>query len=261
MNILSEETSVDTKGIKVKSLYKAITLLDHFDLENPERGIKELAQLTGMLNSSVYNILSTFQVCGIIEKSTTTGKYRLGKKILELSSVMSATDDIKQVVKPLLDALAEETRETVFFGYPAGTDVMYVDASFPRDAHFARSVAGVKAEMYCTSIGKAMLAFMGEELFQQVVDKGFTAYTPYTLTNADALRKDLEETRARGYAIDNMEHEYGIRCVGVPLCNKKGTIFGAISISGPSLRVMDDKLHFFAERLMATAAQITKNLR
>lgn len=246
--------------IKVKSLYKAMKLLELFTIHHPERGVKELAELSGMLKSSVHNILVTFQACDIVEKNPATGKYRLGKKILELNSVLANNDDIRKIAKPIMDRVAEECRELILFAYPAGTDVIYAESSCPRDMRLTRSISGVKAEMHCTSIGKAMLAFMGAEAFQRVVEKGLKSYTPYTLTRADALASDLEATRGRGYAIDNMEHEYGIRCVGVPIHAKSGEVVAALSISGPSLRIMDEKLAFFARQLRDAAGEITNTL-
>ena len=252
-------TDLDT-GVKVKSLFKAVKLLELFTTSHPERGIKELSDLTGMLKSSVYNILSTFQVCGVIERNPTNGKYRLGKKLMEFYNVLANSDDLKKHAKTIMDRICETCRETVFLAYPSGTDIIYAEASHPREMRLSRSISGVRAEMYCTGVGKAMLAFMGPEALQQVVASGFTAYTPYTLTQADALARELEAIRNRGYAIDNMEHEYGIRCIGVPIFNQAGEVIAGMSISGPSLRIMDEKIDLFASQLLAGAKEIANSI-
>lgn len=241
---------------KVKSLYKAIKLLDHFTFDNPERGIRELADLSGMLKSSVHNVMQTLQLCGIIEKGSVAGRYRLGYKLLELGNVLMTNDEAQRVVKSFTDRLAEECGETVYYAVPYGPEIIYLECSHPKGIQFTRSVLGVKAEMHCTSLGKAILAFSGEELLRQALGVGLRRYTPYTITDEAALRRELEKIRERGHAVDNMEHEYGIRCVGVPVRDRRGDVVGAISISGPSLRVMDDKLAFFAERLHAAAKEL-----
>ncbi len=246
---------------KVKSLYKALCLLDYFDSDHPERGIKELSDLSGMLKSSVYNVVSTFQMCGFIEKNNSSGKYKLGKKILTLSNVLYSTDPTKAIIKPYMDKIAEECLETVYLAFPSGTEIIYVEGSYPPGVLYARSIVGVKAKMYCTGIGKAILAYSDEELVQSVVDQGLEAFTSFTLSDEKALREDLEKTRQRGYSIDNMEHEYGIRCIGVPLHNSSGHLLGALSISGPSLRVMDDKVAFFAEKLQEATNEIKTLLK
>ena len=252
---------METDDAKVKSLYKALKMLELFDRENPERGVMELARLSGMLKSSVYNIISTFAKCGYVEKNQRTGKYRLGLKILELSNVLQNNDETSRVIKPFMDNIAESCNETVYFAIPSGPEVIYIDASHPKGMTFTRSVVGVKVKMYCTSVGKAMLAFLGEDLVMEVVALGMKPYTPYTLTNEEALRRDLEETRRRGYSIDNMEHEYGIRCVGAPVRNQRGDVIGALSVSGPSLRVMDEKVQLFSQRLVGAAREMEAILK
>ncbi len=245
----------------LKSLYKGLKLLDHFDATHPERGVKELADLSGMLKSTVYNILNTLQLCGFLEKSAAAGKYRLGRKILELNSVLVSVDETRRIIKPFMDRLAEDCNETVYFAQPHGLEVSYIDSSEPKSALGTRVIAGVRAEMYCTGLGKAMLAFLGEDVIREVLAQKKTAYTPYTLTDEQALLHELEETRRRGYAIDNMEHEYGIRCVAMPLRNHQGRLFGAISISGPSLRITDEVIVQFAEKLAAAAQAIQTQIR
>ena len=242
---------------KVKSLYKAVKLLDFFTPDTPERSLKELADLSGMLKSSVYNVMQTLMLCGVIEKGGGAGRYRLGIKLLEFTNVLMSNNEARKIIRPFIEALAEECNETVYYGIPAGSEVVYIDsANPPKGMPFARTVVGIKAELYCTGIGKAMLAFLGDDFVQTVIDNGLKAYTPYTITNPNALLHDLEETRKRGYSIDNMEHEYGIRCVGVPLRNRFNRIVGALSISGPSLRIMDDKLTAFAASLLRMANEI-----
>ena len=241
---------------KVKSLYKAVKLLDFFTPENPERGIKELADLSGMLKSSVYNIMQTLCLCGVIEKAATAGRYRLGNKLLEFTNVLMSNNETRKIIKPFIETLAEDCHETIYYGIPSDMEVIYIDSAHPKGMQLARTVVGIKAEMYCTGIGKAMLAFLGDELLEKVIANGLKAFTPYTITNPNVLRHEMEEIRKRGYSIDNMEHEYGIRCIGAPLRNRVGRIIGAVSLSGPSLRIMDDKLTQFAQKLLAMAVEV-----
>src|SRR5690606_14834436 len=108
---------------------------------------------------------------------------------------------------------------------------------------------GVKAPMYCTGIGKAMLAYMPQDAVEQIVDGELKAYTENTITEKEALLQDLREIVARGYSIDNMEHEFGIKCIGMPLRNQKRQVVAGISISGPSLRFDDQKIQTYALHL------------
>ena len=135
----------DLDGIKVKSLHRSLTILEYFDRDHPERGISEIVRASGMLKSTVYNIVSTFTKCGYLEKNPATGKYRLGTKILELSNVFQNSDEKPKILKPSMDRLAEECNATVYFAIPAQAEAMYVYSSHPKGMTFTCTVVGVKA--------------------------------------------------------------------------------------------------------------------
>ncbi len=246
----------DAGKAKVKSLYKALKLLELFDREHPERGITDIVRESGMLKSSVYNIVSTFSQCGYLQKNKRTGKYHLGLKILELGNVLQNSEESPKILKPYMDEVVEQCSETVYFAIPSETEAIYLSASHPKGVGFPRSVIGVRVKMHCTGVGKAMLAFFGEDFARRIAGEGLNAYTQNTITDEAALLEDLRATRLRGYAIDNMEHEYGIRCVAVPVRNAGGEVMGALSISGPSLRIMDDRIAFLAGLLMEVSARV-----
>lgn len=248
------------EGIKVKSLYKAIKLLDYFDIENPERGISELAQLSGMHKSGVHNVMTTYEACGFVVQNPETSKYRLGLKILELSNVLNHDDVFSHIIRPIMEEIAEQTRETVFLATPYGTQIIYREAAFPSHSISVRAIKGVVAPMYCTSIGKAILAFKPQSLAEEIIAQGMHSFTPNTITDPDAFREELMKIRTQGYAIDNMEHEYGIKCVGVPIRNGAGEVIGAISVTGPSLRFTDEKIHEYAQLLIERARNIRERL-
>lgn len=248
------------ESVKVRSLYKAVRLLDYFSPAHPERGISELAELSGMLKSSVYNIMSTYEACGVVEKNPKTSQYRLGLKILELSNVLSQDDVFWEIIRPYMEELTEQTGETVFLATPYGTNIIYREAAFPNHSISVRAIKGVVAPMYCTSLGKAILSCMKSEQVEQVIQAGMEVFTPYTITSPQAFRDEIEKIRLQGYAIDNMEHEYGIKCVGVPISNGNGQVIGAISLSGPSLRFSEEKITEYANLLIDRSHRIRNRI-
>ena len=248
------------EGVKVKSLYKAIKLLDFFNSAHPERGVSELAELSGLLKSSVYNIMSTYEACGVIEQNPQTSQYRLGLKILELSNVLSQDDVFWQIIRPFMEELSKRTGETVFLATPYGHQIIYREAVFPTQSISIRAIKGVVAPMYCTSLGKAMLAYMNAEQIESVIAEGMEPFTPNTITEPQAFREELKIIHDQGYSLDNMEHEYGIKCVGVPIRNSQNDIIGAFSLSGPSLRFNDDKVLEYANLLQENARLIKTRL-
>jgi DNA-binding IclR family transcriptional regulator len=241
---------------KVKSLYKAVKLLDYFTNEFPERGISELSELSGLLKSTIHNIVTTFEQAGFLEKNPATNKYRLGMKILQLSNNLYASHDLRRILRPFLVKFCDYSRETVYLATPSGGEVIYIDAIFPLGGTPGRSVIGEKAPLYCTGVGKVIMAGLPDREIDQIMAQEMIAYTPYTIVDTQALRKELEKIRIQGYAIDNMEHEYGIRCIAVPIKNMKGITVAACSISGPSLRFSDARIGEYAQVLLAAAGEI-----
>lgn len=251
--------TANSEGIKVKSLYKAIELLCCFDSVHPERGITELAELTGNNKSSVYNILSTFEVGRLVKKNPETGKYSLGSKVLELASVYSAGNSLENVMRKRITELSIATGENVYLAIPEKTKVVYV-LSACSNAFGVENLRGRIADMYCTGIGKAMLAFSPEDVIREVVSLPLTRHTPNTICTSAELLKEIGEIREQGYAVDNMEHEYGVKCVGVPIFNASGHLVGGMSITGPSLRFTPAKILEYAQLLMETAASVKYQL-
>ena len=121
-------------------------------------------------------------------------------------------------------------------------------------------MTGVTAPPYCTGIGKAMLAFAHEEVINRVEEGGMEPFTHNTITNGEKLREELGQIRQRGFSIDNMEHEYGVKCVAVPIRNKEGAVIGAYSISGPSPRFNADRIKRLASSLQNMAKQVKNQL-
>lgn len=244
------------EDIKVKSLYKAIQLLNYFSVERPELGVSELAKLSGLGKSTVFNIVDTLVHCRILAKAESNSKYRLGIKILELSSNIYLTNDLRNTVRPYLEKISAKCNESVYFGIMENTEVLYLDTIYPQGMVSGHSIIGYKAPLYCTGIGKALLAFQPEKVVDRVIESGLKQFTPYTITDRQELLDDLSMIRRRGYALDNMEHEYGIKCIAAPVRNVRGEVVASISITGPSLRFTLDAEQRFAAVLKATISQI-----
>ena len=236
--------------VKVKSLYKAVKLLDCFSIDSPERGISELSELTGMCKSSVHNIITTFEKCEFIEKNLQNSKYRLGIKILQLNNILYLTNDLRNTVRPYLEKISAFSNECVYFAIPAELEVIYLDTVYTSGNTSGRSIIGIKAPMYCTGVGKAIMANLDPETIEQVLNLGLAPCTPYTITDKDKMVKELDLIKCMGYAVDNMEHEYGIKCVSVAIRNINGNVVGSVSISGPSLRFTNDKILGYADFLI-----------
>ncbi len=238
--------------IKVKSLASAMRLLDCFTPTTPELGISTLSEMTGLVKSNVHSILSTFAVLGYIEK-TDSNKYRLGAEFLRLANVISRQKGFREAISPHMQELARHVGETVYLGQLRGDKVLYLDAAYPEGAINMRSILGETADLHCTGIGKALLATVPEAQIWEHVNRPMKAYTGATIVDETAFLNEIVAVRARGYAIDNMEHEFGVKCVAHAIINRSGETIGAISLSGPSLRFDEQSIPAFAQVLAEKA--------
>jgi DNA-binding IclR family transcriptional regulator len=241
-------------GLKIKSLAKALRILECFK-ESPEMGISEISKKMDLNKSNVFDILATFEVLGYVGKNK-NGKYHLGFKILELSHVITGYMGFRRNVYPYMIKIAEKTGEAVYLGVPDGTDVLYLDAAYPSSVFNTRSMLGDRAPLYCTGIGKAILANLNKDAWERVFAQPKTKFTENTILDRQGLHDSLSEILARGYAVDNMEHEHGIKCVGVAIINDLGEVAAGLSISGPSLRFDEVSIPQFVKLLQETVKEM-----
>ena len=250
----------EKKDAIYKSLKKAMDLLDFFTLENPTWSISDLSRASGLYKSNIYSILTTLAVCGYIEQEVGTEKYRLGTKLLTKSNVVLSYMNELDVIHNALKEISEQVPEWLFFAILRSDEVLYLDSYIlPKNGSAAHYIKGRTAPIYCTGIGKALYSACPDGSVS-LPDSPFQSYTPNTITTLEDFLEDIRKTRERGYSIDNMEHEYGIKCVGVPIFNHHGQLFGAISASGPSLRFTQEKMVFYATVLMEKAIQLKLQL-
>ena len=219
--------------IKVKSLQKALEILNLFT-DKPVLGVTEISEHFGLYKSTVHNILSTLKAMEYLEQDEETGKYRLGIQIFNLSKAMADTYSITKIAMPYMQELSNQTGERCYLAVPYRWKVLYLEAMYPAESvELMRSILGERAQMYCTGLGKAMLANMSDrDIKEYIAGHELKAFTENSITDKDVFREELMRTRQRGYAIDDMEHEFGIKCMAMPIFDRTRSVYAAISISG-----------------------------
>jgi DNA-binding IclR family transcriptional regulator len=139
--------------------------------------------------------------------------------------------------------------------------VIYIDKIEPTRSVRMITRIGASNPVHCTSVGKAILAFLPEERFADVLRRiRFERFTHRTLATAEALRVEIEKTRRRGYAVDDEELEEGLRCIAVPVLDAQRLPVAAVSVSGPSFRVTAQKLPSIANHLLQCVRGISADM-
>ena len=243
-----------------KSLVKALQILELLEGDQEDFGISEIAEKMGLFKSNVHQILITFEKYGYVKKDPVNHRYSLSMRFLEIAHRISSRMTNQETIRMYLQEFTDEIGEICYFGVPAGSNVMYFSGGFPRPSLSAHSVLGMTAPLTCTGIGKAMLAHMPDEQVEAVLEKPLEKYTDTTITDMDKLKEELKKIRSRGYSVDNMEHEYGVKCVAVPVFSQQGKLVGAVSITGPSLRFPASSYQKYAKKLSELASKIGQSM-
>lgn len=248
------------RGIEaVQAVERAAQILDA--LAHNDAGVSEISKVTGLHKATAYRLLCTLRNLGFVELRPDSNRYRLGIRILELAGRVLARLNLRDVARPYLAKLRDQTKLTVHMGILDGVDIVYVDKlDSPSNLRMA-SFVGARNPAHTTGLGKAILAALPSEELDELLSKiRFVKKTKNAITSPDVLRRELASTRARGYSIDNVENEDGIRCVGAPVFNHTGSVVAAISVSGPIFSITLDNVDKLGELVAETAKQISKAL-
>jgi DNA-binding IclR family transcriptional regulator len=222
--------------------------------------LAEVCQKLNLHKSTAHRSLMVLERSALIER-TPENRYRLGLKLYELGNRAVEQVDLRTRVHPYFRRLAAHVGETVHLSVLQKTSIVYLDKVEPNRRVCVSSKTGTSNPVYCTSMGKAMLAFQPPEVIEQIVSKiRFVRYTHKTLTSREALMKALDRVRRRGYAIDDQEIEVGVRCVGAPIFDENHQAIAAVSVSGPTSRITAPNMPEIAEHLLRCCRDISLSL-
>ena len=215
-----------------KILAKGLNLLEELAQSADGMTAVGLAASIGIHKTSVYRYLNTLLQAGYIQTNG-DGRYHLGNKILELSSQLLRRMPLRETAHPFLVKLSAETQKTVHLCVLDGHDVVYIDKIESQSSLPMMSRIGSRAPAYCTGVGKALLSSLPiDQVVNLLRESSLTKRTSTTITDPIELLAELKITKERGYAIDNGEHEDGIKCFTASINGYGGETVGAISITG-----------------------------
>lgn len=245
----------------VKSVSRALDIITLVSLKKGGLGVTEIAKQIDINKSSVYRILSTLVQYGYIEQDEDTGRYKLGYKFLEISSKLLESIDLRAEAKPFLQQLENETNEVIHLVVYDQGEVVYIEKLEGNQTLRMHSKVGKRAPMHCTSVGKAILAHLPSSVVHDILErKGLAYHTDHTITNKEDFIRELANVKRKGYALDLQENEVGINCIAVPIFDHLGKVVAAVSISGPSMRMTDERMKRLQVRLMDIGKQISARL-
>jgi DNA-binding IclR family transcriptional regulator len=246
---------------KLQGLDRVVAILDLLGASDASLSLAEICQRMELRKSTAHRALMALERTGLIERAP-GNRYRLGLKLYDMGARAVEQVDLRTRVRPHLRKLALRVGETVHLGVLHKTRVVYLDKVEPINRRVCLSSrTGTSNPVYCTSMGKAMLAFLQtEDAARIMADIQFTTFTTKTLRSREELGSALERIRRRGYAIDDEELEVGTRCVGAPIVNENRQAIAAISVSGAATRLAAHCVPGIAEQVVRCAQEISAAL-
>lgn len=222
--------------------------------------LTSIAQRAGIAPSTAHRILTTLKANGFVQDDS-HGNYLIGVQAFRAGSAFLRNRKLADVGRITLRRLMEDSGETANIAIEIESSVVFISQMESHRSIRAFHRPGARGPMHASSLGKAMLAALTDEAVAQKLHRvGMPRLTERTIVDPDALFADLAIIRKRGWAIDDEEQAEGMRCVGAAVYNEHGEVIGAISVSGPTVRVTEERLGELGPMVKRAAAEITERV-
>ena len=246
----------------INSVLRAAQILECFSTEKPSYTNAELAKRLDLNKSTITRLLCSLEKAGFVERNPKTKEFSLTYRLYQIGNVYISQSTLHNQAMPLLNQLANKCKETVHLGVLTEFQVFYLDKVEGQHPISMMSRIGMSFPAYCTALGKAMLAHMPRSTVDRYIKQTqFKRYTPNTICDPADFREELKRTVERGYSMDEYEHEADVKCIAAPIRDMTGEVVAAISVSGPSFRMVREKIETeIVSMLLQTARDISARL-
>ncbi|HSK21786.1 MAG TPA: IclR family transcriptional regulator [Egicoccus sp.] len=246
---------------RISSVERAADVLTLFTrVDRPDLGVTEIASELGLSKAVVHRILTTLASKGLVEADETTRRYRLGPVALSLGVAYVDRIDLRSLALPVLRQLSETTFETATLSLRYGWERMYVDQITPEREVKMTVPLGRAFPLHTGSSSKAFLAFLPDDEIERFLGQhDLVALTEHTITDAETLRRELGEVRARGFAVSYGERQAGAGSVAAPVFDHRGHPVAVLSVCGPLERFRDE-VPGASTALLAATRELSRQL-
>jgi DNA-binding IclR family transcriptional regulator len=243
-----------------QSVLRSVRLLKAFGPSAGELTLAELVRAVGLNKTTTYRLLTALESEGLVQRTSHGEGYRLGPELLALGSRALGASDLRLASRSELHALAQATRETATLEVLVGDQALILDEAVGSHVIGAMPSAGTRWPAHATSTGKVLLTYLPEPELLAFLAVPKPALTPRTITDPQALRRELAKVKERGFANNLEELEPGFVAVAVAVRSEEGRVVAALGIGGPRLRLSPERLSEIAKQLPAAAVRIEERL-
>jgi DNA-binding IclR family transcriptional regulator len=246
----------------IQSVHRAIEILTLFRTQDQtELSLTEISCLLSLNKSTVFHLISTLEQSNFVEKTSRSGKYRLGLALFSLGNIVGGQMDLRKQAIPFLKNIVEKFHQTVHLAILDQDQAFYIEKVKGTATIHTSSQVGKYKPLHCTAIGKVLMASLTEDSINRIIkEKGLPRFTPSTICEPEQLKKELLTIREQGYALDNTEIEPELFCVATPIRDHSGEVVAAISISGSLSRISISNSHIYVQELKKVSHEISLSL-
>jgi DNA-binding IclR family transcriptional regulator len=222
----------------IQSVERAAMILKALGTEGSRLGVTELSAHLGLAKATVYGLLRTLELHGLVEQDVETGKYRLGPALLQLGNAYLDNHELRARSLRWAESLALRAQEAVRVGVLTGPNVLIVHHVFRPDNSVQILEVGASIPWHACAVGKAIAAHVSPDRLAEIEEGPLPRLTGNTITAPRSLEAELKRTRSAGVAVDDQEAIVGEAGIAAPVFDHRGDVVGAIGVTGAVERVL-----------------------
>jgi DNA-binding IclR family transcriptional regulator len=240
---MTQATESPTERQTVQSVERTLLLFELLAEAEGDVGVRELSEASGLAAGTVHRLLGVLQARGYVRQDSASRRYTVGFAAMELATKIGRRGGLRLRAQPYLRSLMQRLNETTNLAVRDGLEAVYVASEHAPRIMRSFTEIGNRVPLHATGIGKVLLAYMPRDQRDATIEKlEMVRYAPETITDRERFRAVVGTVRQLGYALDNGEYEEGVRCIAVPVRDSSGHVIAAMSVSGHSGRLTDDRL-------------------
>ena len=239
---------------------RAFLLLSQLAASKADSGMSlaELSAESGLANSTTHRLLASMKQLDYVEYDAVLGLWSVGVKAFSVGNAYLRKRDFISQARPYMRELVAETGETSNIAVIKGDKHVFVGQIECSEVMRMVVQIGSEGHLHAAGVGKALMSALPEDEVRNIAKRtGLTKLSEKTITNIASLLKELEKIRQTGYSFDDEEQANGLRCIASNIYNEYGEAIAAVSISGPAVRLSDDRIKKLAETVKNKADAIT----
>lgn len=245
----------------VPAIERGLRILEIISKSRNGLTFSQLARRLDFPKSSVHSILVTFERLGYLQKLESSGRYVAGLNLVRIGTAASQGMTLRQKAGPILCDLTQKTGLTAHLAILEGREALLVAKVQPFGTAPMATWIGKRIDYHCTSLGKALIAWLREEEVDQLVNqRKMLRHNENTISTLARLKEDLARTRTAGYSVDDEEEELGVRCVGAPVMAATGEVSAAVSVSGTIQEVRQEDIPRLGLLIQEAALEMSRRL-